>query len=339
MSTAVQVAQRAEALRLVGRLAEAEELARAGLEDSPQDPTLLCTLSGVLYAAGRYGDGLEAADAAVAAMPDGEPGHRLRSMHLSQLDRHDEAVQAGYTCVTLQPDEPAAATCYARALQGAGRLADALQVAQRVVQLAPNAAASHLLLADVASDLPDPRSRAVARGAYQQTLRLAPDNAVARHDLAVLDSRSHHPARALAGLVDAGRLDPALPGVSNAVAAVLWQLSWRLRMFLVVATLVMFGVGTTASGARIAAAATLAVAAALTWWTGRDLPRGTVAVAVAALRTDRPLAATWLALALCALVQIAVLVTGFGLLAGLTWLVLGALGVLALVVQVRRRRH
>jgi tetratricopeptide (TPR) repeat protein len=335
--SALDAARRAEHLRLVGRLAEAEDVARAALAQSPQDPALLNALAGVLYAAGRHGEGLEAADALVAAWPEGESGHRLRSMHLLLLGRHDEAVLAGYACVTLRPDDAAAAGCYASALQAAGRLADALQVAQRVVRLDPTAASSHLLLADIASGLRDPRSRDIARSAYEQALGLDPDNAVARHDLAVLDSRSHRPACALAGLVDAGRMDPALPDVLCTVAAVLWQLSWHLRMFLLVATLVMFGVGTSPTGARIAAALTLAGAAGLTWWAGRDLPRGTLPVARAALRTDRPLAATWLTLATCLLVQGAVLVTGLGLLAALTWLVLGALGALALVVRLRRR--
>ena len=336
---ALESAQRAEHLRLVGRLEEAERIARSALAENPGEPALLDALSAVLLNAGRNAEGLAVAEAAVAARPDGERGHRLRALHLSLLGRHEEAVQAGYVCVTLLPAEPAAHTCYARTLQAAGRLRDALRVAQEVVRLAPNAADSHLLLADVASDLRDPTSRALARTAYQETLRLDPTNAAARHDLAVLDARQHHPARALAGLVDAGRLDPSLPDVLPTVAAVGWQLSWRLRMFLVLATLVMLGLAVSPIGSRVAAAVTLAAAAGFAWLTTRRLPRGTFAVAVAAVRSDRPLAATWLALGLCGLVQVVVLVTGLGVLAGLNWLILGALGILALIVQLTRRRR
>ena len=53
------------------------------------------------------------------------------------MDRHAEAVAAGYRCVQLAPNDPFAATGYARVLQRAGRLADAQQVARRVVELAP----------------------------------------------------------------------------------------------------------------------------------------------------------------------------------------------------------
>lgn len=335
----VEAARRAEHLRVVGRLEEAERIARSALAENPGDPALLDALSAVLLNAGRNDEGLAAADAAIAARPEGERGHRLRALHLSLLGRHEEAVQAGYHCVMLLPDEPAAHTCYARTLQAARRTHDALRVAEEVVRLAPNEAGSHLLLADIASDLSNPTSRARARAAYQETLRLDPANAAARHDLAVLDSRQHRPARALAGLVDAGRLDPSLPAVLSTVAAVLWQLSWRLRMFLVVSTLVTLGLAVSPVGSRVAAAVTLAAAAGFTWLTARGVPRGTVAVAVAAVRTDRPLAATWLALGLCGLVQVVVLVTGLGVLAGLIWLILGALGILALVVQFTRRRR
>ena len=88
------------------------------------------------------------------------------------------------------------------------------------------------------SDLGD---RATARRAYAETLRLNPEHAAARHDLAVLDARAHRPGRALAGLVAAGRLDPTLPEVLRTVTAVCWQLSWRIRMLFFVGTLVTIG--------------------------------------------------------------------------------------------------
>ena len=88
------------------------------------------------------------------------------------------------------------------------------------------------------SDLGD---RATARRAYAETLRLNPEHAAARHDLAVLDARAHRPARALAGLVTAGRLDPTMPEVLRTVTAVCWQLSWRVRMLYVAGTLVTVG--------------------------------------------------------------------------------------------------
>ncbi len=342
MSEANAAVARAEHLRAVGRLDEAERAARAGLTEHPDDPALLRALSVVLLGAGggRHEEGLAAAEAACALQPDREHPHRLRALHLSMLDRHSEAVEAGHRAVQISPVDPFAATGYARVLQRAGRLADAQQVARRVVELAPHDAGSHFLLADVSSDLGD---RATARAAYLEALRLDPAHAGARHDLAVLDSRAHRPGRALRGLIDAGRMDPTATGVLGNVGAVLWQLSWRLRILLMLATVVVLVAGGDRAGdlttdrARIAAAATLAVGAALAWWTTRGLPSGTWPVVRAALAADGPLAGTWIALALCVALYATVVITGVAVLAAGAWIVLIGLAVLAVAVGIRRR--
>ncbi|MET0191171.1 MAG: tetratricopeptide repeat protein [Pseudonocardia sediminis] len=337
--------ERAEHLRAVGRLDDAERTVREGLTEYPQDPGLLRGLAVLLLAADRdrpdrHEEGLAAAEAACAAEPDAEHPHRLRALHLSMLNRHGEALEAGYRAVTLAPDDRYAATGYARVLQRAGRLADAAQVARRVVDLAPLEAGSHFLLADVTSDLGD---RTTARAAYTETLRLDPTHAGARHDLAVLDARSHHPGRALGGLVDAGRLAPGETGVLRTVAAVLWQLSWRLRLVLLVSVFVVLALsarpeGGTA-GARIGAVAVLLVGALLARYETRELPKGAWPVIVAAVRADRPLAVTWVALGLCVALYVAVAVTGVAALAGAVWIVLLGLALLAVIVGVTRRNR
>ena len=94
-------------------------------------------------------------------------------------------------------------------------------------------------------------------------LRLDPQHAVARHDLALLDARSRRPVAALAGLVEAGMLDPTLPVVLRSVAAVLWQLSWRLRMLLFVATVAVIAATASPTATRVVATLILLVAAAV----------------------------------------------------------------------------
>jgi tetratricopeptide (TPR) repeat protein len=328
-------AQRVEHLRELGRLDDAEREARAALAAEPQDGALLAALAAVLLRAERHAEGLAAADAATAAAPQEERSHRLRALLLSRLGRHAEALAAGYASVSIAPEEPLAATAYARVLQGAGRLSDAVAVAHRVVALAPNSADAHFLLADVTSDLGD---RATARLAYAETLRLDPQHAAARHDLAVLDARSHRPARALKGLIDAGTMDPSMPQVLQTVTAVLWQLSWRLRIWLIVATLIALGAAETPA-VRAVAVAILLASAVLAWWTVRDLPARTRPVVAAALRTDGPLRFTYLATAACVAVYVVIAVTGLGALAGLVWLVLALLGWLTLVVRIVRSRR
>ncbi|SDF45859.1 tetratricopeptide repeat protein [Pseudonocardia oroxyli] len=338
MSGPFDLALRAEQLGQVGRLAEAEQAAREAVALDPQDPRLLGTLSSTLLLAKRYAEGLAVAEAACAAGPELERSHRLRALHLSLLGRHAEALQAGYVSVSLSPDEPAAAHGYAKVLQRAGRPADAVQVARRVVELDPDSAAAHLLLADCASDLRDKAHRDLARREYEATLRIDPENAAAKHDLALLDARGRRPAKALAGLIAAGRLDPTMPEVARTVVVVLWQLSWRLRMWLFVVTIVTLGasLGST-TGARVSAAVVLVLTAALTWWTTRDLPRRTWPVVRKAVGTDRALTVTYVALALCLLLYVGALASGFGLMVAGVWIILIALGWLALGVRAFRR--
>ncbi|GAA1879636.1 hypothetical protein GCM10009836_71250 [Pseudonocardia ailaonensis] len=331
-------AARAERLGLLGRVEEAERVAREGLAEAPDDPELLGALSATLLRAKRHDEGLAAAEAACAAAPRAERPHRLRALHLSMLGRHPEAVEAGHLAVSLEPHEPAAARAHTTVLQRAGRLAEALAEARRVVALIPDEAAAHLVLADVASDAGD---RKLARAEYEATLRIDPENAAARHDLALLDARTRRPARALAGLMAAGRLDPAMPEVMRTVVVVLWQLSWRLRIWFALVTVVALALSADPAAARITAAAVLATTGGLGWWTVRDLPRGTAAVVRRAVRGDRPLTVTFVTLALCVLVYVAVLVTGVGAAAAGVWLILVALGWMTLGVRLVRRtpRH
>lgn len=337
--------ERVEHLRALGRHAEAERAAREALSTAPGSPGLLLALSSTLLSTRNSADGLVAAEAALAGAPELESAHRLRALHLSQLGRHAEAQQAGYTAVGLEPLKPGAAMAYALVLKRAGRLAEAEQVARRAVELAPQSPDALLVLADVASDRPGRAARSRARAAYEETLRLDPLNAEARHDLAVLDARSRRPMAALAGLVVAGRLDPTLPTVLDAVGAVLWQLAWRMRMWFIASVIVVIAAGGQAptdstTGARIAATLVLVLTAGLVTWTLRGAPAGTGRVIRAALRRDRPLAVTYAALALCLLLFVTVVATGTGLAAAGVWLVLMGLAVLAVVVGwIRRMRR
>ena len=326
-------AQRVEHLVDLNRLADAEQEARTGLAAEPRSPDLLAALARVLLRTADHADGLSAALAAAAETPDDERVHRLTALHLSGLGRHAEAVAAAGAAVALAPNEPLTAITEARVLQRAGRHREALASARRAVELDPTSAQTHFLLADVADDAKDRRT---ARAAYAEVLRLDPQHAVARHDLAVLDARTRRPAAALAGLVEAGMLDPSLPVVLRSVVAVLWQLSWRLRMTLLLATVVVFaGVGSPTT-ARLTAAGVLLVVGLVVARMVRPLPPQARPVLWTALRTDRPLTFTYAALAVCVALHAAVFVSGFAPLAAGVWFTLMLLGVLAAVVRLTR---
>lgn len=330
--------ERIDHLRVAGRWPDAEAAIRSGLAADPQDGALLWRLASVLLQTHRHAEGLAAAQAAVAAGPDEPNAHRMLALLLVENGRAQEAVHAGYAAVGLAPDDATAATTYAFVLQRAGRLADAGAVARHAVELAPLAPGPHLRVADIASDAGD---LVTARRAYEEVLRLDPTNAIARHDLAVLDSRTRSPGRALGGLVAAGRMDPGNPLVLKTVAAVLWQLSWRLRMGLFVAVVLLAVSGRDPAEptwtTRIVATAVLAAAAFVTWRGVRELPPGTRPVVFAALRGDRLLSVTWLVVVVCLLGYVGAAVTGIATLAALVVPLLILLALLAVVARIVRR--
>ncbi|WP_232661389.1 tetratricopeptide repeat protein [Pseudonocardia sp. TRM90224] len=332
-------AERVAHLRLLGRLDDAEEQARSALAAEPTHPDVLCELSAVLLAKKRFDEALAAADAATGAAPEHERPHRLRGLALSAMGRHPEAVEAGYLAVSIEPEHPTVATAYAEILQRAGRLGDALNVARLVVTMAPHTADSHFLIADITSDMGD---MVTARAAYTEALRLDPQHALAQHDLAVLDLRARRPGRALQGLMQAGALAPGQSTLLPNVAAVLWRLSWRLRICIWIATIVIMTASGRSAGqhttvAQLLAIAALVVGGVLMWHSSRDLPPQTRPVLMAALRSDVPLAITYGALALCVLALVATAVTGFALFGAFIILVLVALALLAVVVGLFRR--
>lgn len=328
--------ERVERLAELGRLDDAERQAREALLVDPADARLLGALAGVLLRAGRHADGLAAAEAACAAEPDYERAHRLRGLLCSRLGRHAEATWACFTALGMMPEWAPSAVAYATVLQAAGELPKALEVAHTAVRLDPELADAHLVVADISDELGD---RASARAAYAEVLRLQPDHAVARHDLALQEIRSRRMGRALSGLIDAGQLDPTMPQLLPNVGVVLWRLAWWLRIWLAVAAIVLIGEFGDDRGmpVRLAAAVVLAVTAALAWWTGRDLPPQAARVARAALRDDRPLAFTCLALLACLALYLAILVLGHTGPAVVVFLILGVLGLLALAVGLGRR--
>ncbi len=351
----MHVAQRVEHLRLLGRCDEAERVARDALAADPSDGLLRYALATVLHQAGRYTDALDAADAAVAELP--EPAvHRHRALALSALGRHAEAVEASATAVSLDPHAATSSLVHAAVLQQARAMPAALDAAQRAVALAPEKPAAHLVMGGVCADLGD---RAAARVAYRQVLRLDPDNAAARHDLAVLDLVQGRAGQALVGLLDAGALDAGapdagglgsgggLPVLSN-IVAVLWRLSWYLRLVLFVS---MFLVGTAAVAgqseprfessiqARIAAAGVLVIAGLVIWRFVRRLPPQGGRVLATAVRSDRLLATSGVLTAAGFGVYAVIVVTGYGSLIMLVFALVVALFVITMSAGARNRHQ
>lgn len=79
--------ERAETLRMLGRLHDAERTLREALSTAPDDPGLLSELAWVLDLADRQAEGLVAAEAAIALDAQEARHHQIRASLLSGLNR------------------------------------------------------------------------------------------------------------------------------------------------------------------------------------------------------------------------------------------------------------
>lgn len=334
--------ERIDHLRVVDRPSDAERLIRTALAEEPQHAQLLWRLAAVLLATNRGAEGLGAAQAAVRADPQDPNAHRLHALLLDEQGYVAHAEQAAYAAVQLAPHHAHTVVVYSYVLGRAGRFAEAATVARKAVELAPHDAETHAQVGDIALMTND---RYTARMAYEQVLRLDPHNAAALRALAAVDHVSRRPRKALHGLVTAGQLDPNLPEVLPLVAAVLWQLSWRMRVGLVVALIPVMVVSSASDYAsswatRGTAAAILLLAAFAFWWHARELPRGTGPVVRAALRGDTFLMITYGFIAMCLVAYVVVAVSGIGAYAFLVWplaIVLSLVAVAARITGAARR--
>jgi Tfp pilus assembly protein PilF len=149
---------------------------------------------------------------AVRAAPDSAETLGALSRALSALGRHDEAVEAARRAAGLEPGNAYRHNRLAWALLGDGRRGvEAEHAARTAVRLSPQEADFRITYAMVMKQLAKTDR---ARRALRDALALAPDNAVARHELATLDVVHRNPfalgrlARGASGLAGALRLDP-----------------------------------------------------------------------------------------------------------------------------------
>jgi tetratricopeptide (TPR) repeat protein len=333
--------ERIDDLRAIGRSSEAEALLRTALLEEPQDSQLLWRLAAVLLVAKRPAEGVAAAAAAVAADPENPNAHRLHGLLLAELGYLPQALHAAYTAVTQAPEHAHTSVAYSYVLGCARRYPDAAAVARRAVELAPHDTEPHAQVGDIALMSGD---RATARRAYSEVLRLDPAHAGARRNLAALDHVGHRPREALRGLVEAGRMDPDVPEVLTLVTAVMWQLSWRMRIGLVVALIPLLIISTTSDSApwptRIVGVAIIVLAGVAAWWHLRELPHGTHTVVFAAIRRDGLLVVTYVFIAICLLAYVVVAITGYAPAAAIIWplaILLAVIAVLSRMLTAARR--
>jgi tetratricopeptide (TPR) repeat protein len=220
--------QRARALLDVGRHEQARQALGQYLAGAPQSVEALCLLARSHQLARSYPEMLAAADRAVAAAPDGEWPHRLRSIALGKLRRLGPALAAAQRSVELAPHAWQPYVILVDALLATGGPAarrSAYQAAAHAQLLAPGEPEVHNSRGRVFQAISDPRA---ARRSYHEALRLDPGNPTARNNLAIVELRQ---GRATAAGARLGAVLAERPTESlyqdNARAA---AHSWGLRL-------------------------------------------------------------------------------------------------------------
>jgi tetratricopeptide (TPR) repeat protein len=219
-----------------GEPASAAELLGPVLAADPDDVTALILMTHAQLALDRPDLADELARRAVEHAPEWPDALAALSRVHTTLGRHDEAIAAARAAADRQPENPYRFNRLAWALLEDGRHpVEAEHAAREAIRLDTEEADFRITYAMVMKQL---NLTDRARQALRDALALAPDSAVARHELAALDVVHHHPfalgrlARGASGLVGALRADPRQE-------ASRFLLDLALRQFLVYTAIIL----------------------------------------------------------------------------------------------------
>jgi tetratricopeptide (TPR) repeat protein len=158
------------------------------LAADPQSAAGWILLARIRLALDQVEPALEAANRAIALVPEDPRPLATASRALTLLGRHEEAVTMAYRAVIVEPKNPLWHDRVAWSLLAADRqYADAEQAARTAIGLAPDEA-HYYFTHGVTLDAMGHADQ--ARQAFLISLRLEPENPVAQHRLAVLNGES-----------------------------------------------------------------------------------------------------------------------------------------------------
>jgi tetratricopeptide (TPR) repeat protein len=194
--TIESVLVRADQLAAQGRPHSAIAVLVPVLQEFPEYPAAWCRLAAAHLDAGDPGESLAAAKRAIV-LGERSWAHRLASLALVELGRHDEAAVSAREAVRRDAADWRCHVALAEALAHDTPL-DAVRSARTAVALAPDQARPHEVLGDTATFAHD---WLAAEAAYLEARRLDPDNEDVVAKLARLarrparDPRRRSPAR------------------------------------------------------------------------------------------------------------------------------------------------
>lgn len=299
---------RARNLVALDKDAQARDLLARVLAEDPENAEALCLMAQSCLGLRDKLGAVRAARAACRADPESEWACRLLALALARNRRADEAVWAATRAVQLEPGSwrthvvRAEVDTILRAVTPTTESA-----AREAVRLAPHEAECHRQLGVV---LLERKRYREARAALSEALRLDPQDAAARNDLARIDVRKRwNVGRAAAGFAAAAALDPTEQVAAHNLTV---AGATGLRVVHLILAADLFTLGRAASqhngnralaGAAFAAAAVALTAFGFLVWRGAR-PR-TLHLLAVVLRRDRMLAA-WFILLVATLVCVGV---------------------------------
>jgi tetratricopeptide (TPR) repeat protein len=220
------LAQAAE-LTAAGRPEEAIVILRPVLTAHPDHTEAWCRLAAALLDAGEFQHCLDAAKRAIT-LGERTWAHRLASLALTELGRHEEAAVSAREAARRDPGDWRGHVVLAEAL-GPISPEEALDAARRAVITAPDESRVHEVLGFAAARM---RDYPLAKSAFADALRLDPGNEVVREELAKLG-----------GMRPASAAMPVATRFGRAQRIALWLVLRRCSGWLAVGSFVLMIAG------------------------------------------------------------------------------------------------
>lgn len=196
----------------------ARELVREGRQRYAQHEPLALFDAQLQFEADRVADARDSLRSVKTEHPESPRPYLVEARHLAQRGKHAEAADL-YQLAREKSDSPETVVRQVRALREADRERRAIEILEQAIERFPEASRLPLDLAMIHQSRGNSES---ARSAYERTLELAPDNAVALNNLAWL-LHEEDPAEALKLAEKAYRNNPEAASIADTYGWILFR--------------------------------------------------------------------------------------------------------------------
>ncbi len=197
--------QQGVALIQIGRPAEALPVLHRALAAAPDDAIVLTTIAWAYLDLGDLENASRSVAGALAAGPNLEWPHRIRSMILSRQKNLAEALEEAKRAVAIMPRAAYPLNQLFTVQRALKQLPDAWNTAHEMLRVAPEDSLSHMCVGLINLDY---RRNADAEAAFRRALAISPDSQLALNNLGVTLQRMGRDKEALELFHHAAQIDP-----------------------------------------------------------------------------------------------------------------------------------